>query len=339
MAVHLREADLMKDEPALIALGRSYLGAMDVRRFRWLYHDNPFGRARAWMAFDGRTETPIGMAALFPRRCYVGGAEVLGCVLGDFCVSESYRSLGPAVQLQRACLSLVKLGQFAFCYDFPSTSMVSIYRYLGLEPTHTSVRMVKPLRTHEKVREIVPTRILSRVISKVADFVLALRDRQPSDPEGMEYRLDEKPCSAEYSRLAQRVGSSQGSCTVRSPQYLNWRYRGHPSQQYEFLTGYRGGELQTYCVFTLSEGWAQIADLFGGPDEKVMVGLLKRLVRLLRSRAASRISISVLAGDPRTRLLQSLGFRNRESVPVIGCSPKLSSFGARLLLMHGDRES
>jgi hypothetical protein len=315
------------------------LGATDAHRFRWLYHDNPFGQARAWLAFDGQTEGPIGMAALFPRRGYVGGAEVLGCVLGDFCVSEGYRSLGPAVQLQRACLSLIELGQFAFCYDFPSTAMVSIYRYLGLQPTHTSVRMAKLLRTEKTIREMVPARALSRVISKAADFVLALKDRQAADPEGMEYRLDEQPCSAQYARLAQQVGSSLGSCTVRSPEYLNWRYRQHPTQHYEFLAGYRGGELQTYCVFTLSEGRAQIVDLFGSPDEKKITGLLKRLVRLLRSRGASAISISVLAGDVRTRLLRTLGFRGRESVPVIGCSGKLSNFGPRLLLMHGDRES
>jgi hypothetical protein len=339
MAVHLREANLIDDEAALTALARTYLGGMDSRRFRWLYRENPFGPARAWLAFDGDQEMPIGMAALFPRLGYVGGTEAMGCVLGDFCVSESHRSLGPAIMLQRACLSLIELGQFAFCYDFPSTTMVSVYKYLGLQPTHTSVRMAKLLRTGDKVRQIVPGRLLSGVVSKAADFAIALRDGQPSDPRGVEYRLEEQPCSAEYSRLAERVGSSLGNCTVRGPEYLNWRFREHPSQKYEFLAGYRNGELEAYCVFTLAEDRAEIVDLFGGADHKITTGLLRRLVKLLRSRGAAVVSTSVLASDPRMLLLRNLGFRSRESMPVIGCGAKLSNFGPRLLLMHGDRES
>ena len=49
--------------------------------------------------------------------------------------------------------------------------------------------------------------------------------------------LDSNP---EYRQLAERVGSSLGDCTLRSPDYLNWRYRRHPSQRYEFLAAYRG---------------------------------------------------------------------------------------------------
>jgi hypothetical protein len=120
---------------------------------------------------------------------------------------------------------------------------------------------------------------------------------------------------------------------------LNWRYRQHPSQRYEFLAAYRGGELQSYCVFTLSDGQVGIVDLFGVPDEGSVRGLLTHLVRLVRSRGASAISISVLASDVRAGLLKKLGFWSRESVPVIGFDADRTDFGARLLLMHGDRES
>src|SRR3974390_952369 len=123
MGIRLREADLASDDAALIELVRTNLGQTDTaaQRFQWLYRDNPYGPARAWLAFDG-SGPPVGMCALFPRLAYVNGNEVLGCVLGDFCVSKQYRSLGPAVQLQRACLSAIESGQFSFGYDFPSRS-------------------------------------------------------------------------------------------------------------------------------------------------------------------------------------------------------------------------
>jgi hypothetical protein len=339
MGVYLREADVNQDERLLIAFARNYLEAMDEERFRWLYRDNPAGMARVWLAFNGQAEEPVGMAAVFPRLCYVAGQQVLGCVLGDFCISEKYRSLGPAVQLQRACLSVVRDGEFACCYDFPSSGMLGVYKYLGLRPADQSVRMVKYLKADGRIRKLVPLQSVSGLIFKAADLALALRDRNSSRSNDIEYRLDKEACADEYRRLAERVGSSLGDCTLRSPEYLNWRYRQHPSQRYEFLAAYRGGELQSYCVFTLSDGQVGIVDLFGVPDEGSVRGLLTHLVRLVRSRGASAISISVLASDVRAGLLKKLGFWSRESVPVIGFDADRTDFGARLLLMHGDRES
>jgi hypothetical protein len=337
--VHLREANLVRDEAALVGMTQTYMGATDGHRFRWLYRDGPFGPARVWLAFDGSSPSPLGMAALFPRRGYIGGEEVLGCVLGDFCISEHYRSLGPAIQLQRACLALIESGEFAFSYDFPSKSMLGVYRYMGVNPTDECVRLVKVLRAEDQVREMVAIPVIAKALTAAADFALRLSDKNPAMYDGMEYRLDNQPCSREYLRLAQRIGSSLGSCVLRSPEYLDWRYRRHPFRQYEFLTCHRNGELQAYCVFTLDDERVQIVDLFGSSEEKVLTGLLRCVVRLARNRGKSAISVALLASDPRTRVLRKLGFHSRESAPVVGFGPRVGDCGSKLLLMHGDRES
>jgi hypothetical protein len=340
MGVCIREASLVDDESAIVALVRAHLFAgMDQRRFQWLYRDGPYGAARAWLAFDGKTQEPVGMAALFPRRAVIGGNWAMGCVLGDFCVSEKYRSLGPALQLQRACLSAIASGDFAFCYDFPSTVMVGVYKHLGLAPTHKCVRMVKILRTSDKIRRLIPEGKASRAVAKVADLALALRDSAPSDPPGVEYRLEEQACTPEYSRLANRIGSSLGSCVLRSSQYLNWRYRQHPSAKHEILAAYRDRELLAYCAFTMAERQASVVDLFGVGDDATVLGLLNRLIRLLRSRGAAAIGVAILAHDPRRRALRKMGFWPRESIPVIAWNTNRTNLDPQLLLMHGDRES
>ncbi len=333
MGVSLREADLVQDEDVLVTLGQRYLPAMNAGRFRWLYRENPFGPARVWLALDETSKTPVGMAAVFPRRAYVAGAEVLGCVLGDFCISEHYRSLGPAVQLQRACLSFIKSGEFAFYYDFPSTRMAGVYKYLGVAETDRSLRMVKFLKVDAAVRRLVPSKVVSGVISRGANRVLALRDRVRSTGDSVEYRLSQEQCSEEYSGLARQVGSSLGDCTLRSREYLNWRYRRHPSQRYESLAAYRDGRLQGYCFFLIAENQAFISDLFGTQEQETFDRLLGELSKLLRDRGISAITISVLASDPRLGLLKRLGFWSRESVPVV------TDGGGRFFLMHGDRES
>ena len=88
----------------------------DAARYDWLYLQSPHGPASAWIAVDEGSGETIGVASAFPRRAVLDGAEVLGWVLGDFCIHPEYRTLGPALQLNRACLGAVDRGAAAYCY-------------------------------------------------------------------------------------------------------------------------------------------------------------------------------------------------------------------------------
>src|SRR5215475_7474769 len=123
MNVAIRAANLESDRRSIIdTLSRFLTPLSDDRRFRWLYENNPHGEACAWVAYSADDDTFVGIAAAFPRRIYMNGEEKLSWVLGDFCVDPQYRSLGPALQLQRACLVAAEAAGLAFCYDFPSKS-------------------------------------------------------------------------------------------------------------------------------------------------------------------------------------------------------------------------
>ena len=339
MAPYIREANLQQDKEILSDLAGKYLdGGAHEGRFCWLYQKNPFGPARAWIACEKNGE-PVGMAAVFPRMVHLRDAVAPACVLGDFCVSPRHRSLGPAVQLQRACLALINSGEFAAAYDFPSTAMLGIYRHLGIHPAGELVRLLKPLRVDRQMERFLPSRILSHPAAVAGNFVLEITEHVSSNPPGVEFRLEETPCESEYSQLADRVGSSVGTCTVRSAEYLNWRYWQHPICKYEFLAARRDGELLAFCTFTTSDGIATVTELFGSMDEQAVPSLLQSLIALLRTRSASAVSLPVLATDPRRGWLRKMGFWAREAVPVIGVAPESTNASLQMFLMQGDRES
>jgi hypothetical protein len=279
------------------------------------------------------------MAAVFPRRMYQDSAVVAGCVLGDLCISTKYRSVGPALQLQRACLAFAQSREFAVAYDFPSTTMSRVYEHLGVRPMGKSVRLVKTLRIDDKIERFLPVPILSRAIAAAGNFALTLSGYKASDRAGLDLRLEDAPCSHQYSGLAEQVGSSLGICTVRNAEYLNWRYWRHPRLKYEFLAARRHNELLAYCTFTTADGNATIAELFGSMDKQVVTSLIQELVELLRTRGVATVSMPVLSGDPRTGLLGKLGFWTREAVPVMGFAHEATLSGSQMFLMHGDRES
>jgi hypothetical protein len=341
MAIAIREADIESDRLLLMdALFRYLTPLSDGPRFDWLYRSNPHGQVRAWIAMDRDRDVIVGSAAAFPRRLYVGHREEFVWVLGDFCINDQYRSLGPALQLQRACLSQVDLGTAAFCYDFPSPSMMAVYRRLHISPLAQMVRLAKPLRVDGKIREYFKTPFVARGLSAAGNLLLALIDRRPKESESVTIGLQQGSCGEEFSALARQVGRCYGVCVQRSAEYLNWRYLAHAYRRYELLTARRDGELLAYAFFSQSGDDATLADLFGVQDPTVISALVRRLVVLLRERGMMSVSAPMIESHPWIPLLRSQGFIVREAKPMIVYPTRTSGYGAMSwFFMHGDRDS
>jgi GNAT superfamily N-acetyltransferase len=177
MNFSVRPADLDADRDVLIDLMFRYLTPMSDRpRYDWLYRQNPDGPAQVWVLTDVDRCTIIGSAGIVPRRMYVRGQEKLGAVLVDFWIHPEYRSLGPALQLQRACLAGIDAGRYALYYDFPERSMVAVYRRLGVESSQSMVRMTKLLNLEKKLGKIGRVPLFGRSLVAGANSIIRLLD-------------------------------------------------------------------------------------------------------------------------------------------------------------------
>ena len=218
MPTVIRAADLQRDRNELVEFLALYLNpAADARRFDWLYLHNPHGPARCWVSTHPATDKIVGASAVFPRRILRGDGTIRGCVLGDFCIHPDFRSLGPALHLQRATLAGMQDAGFEFGYDFPSASMLGVYHRLGIQPQDLFVRMAKPLRADRQIGARVKSRIAARGASAVANAVLSSRDVLLRPLGTAEIALHEGPCGEEFTALAKRVGASLGNCIGAPP--------------------------------------------------------------------------------------------------------------------------
>ena len=347
MGVVVRDADLTSDRDHIVDLQKRYLTEhSNNERFEWLYKKNPFGLPRVWVAQESNTSAIIGVAAAFPRSFYIGSNKKTGWVLGDFCISEEYRSLGPAIQLQRACLEGLKHEASTIWYDFPSAKMLAIYKRLKTPPPGKMIRFVRPLRVDRKVRTWVNSRLLQLCLSMVGNTVLDLGHGRVKSFTGLTFARHEGGFGDEFSELAERIGGTGGNCLERTSAYLNWRYRDNPLGCYLLLTARFEGELKGYAVYTETELVATIIDIFGFQEKNVIVGLLDAIVRNVRFRGSETVDVSIIEGHPWIPFLQSGGFRPRETAPVIITDLHLGTVDkttddrqASLLLMQGDRDS
>lgn len=345
MAISVRPADLHTDRSVLIeALSRCLLPQSDGRRFDWLYRKCPHGEARVWIASDGNGSGILGAAAVFPRRMFVGGEIRVGCVLGDFFIMPHFRSLGPAVLLQRACLEAVGSNGPDVCYDFPAGAMIPVYKRLAIESQKLFVRLAKPLRVDQTVQTRVKTRWLAQGLSAISNRILDSRDRRRRQLSDCTLSLHSGLCDDEFTVLARAVSAGYGVCVERSAEYLNWRYRNHFARSYELLTARRAGALLAYAVFTQDAGNAEIVDLFGVQERGVLSDLISGVVALLRQRNAMILSAPMLASHPHVSIFEGIGFYKRETCPVILYPPPSHAAGEpgdtnEWFLMQGDRES
>jgi GNAT superfamily N-acetyltransferase len=345
MNVVIRLANIEADRNVLQeAISKWLSPRADAARFDWLYLGCPHGPARVLIAVDGARGTLVGAAAAFPRRLYVSGSPKEGCVLGDFFVVPEYRSVGPAVQLQRACLSMLSSEAFHAYYDLPAATMVPVYKRLFIEPRDRLVRMAKPLRADRKIRERIKLPVVARGVRAAANQVLKIKNRASAKPHICQIAIQENGCGEEFDALARSCSETYGVCTQRTAAYLNWRYRNHFARRFQMLVARRRGRLLAYCVFACEGEDAEIVDLFGVNESSVLIELTKAAAAHAYRQGAITVSANVLASHPSVQIFEKLGFRGRESCPVMHSCPALSgttqgSMVSNWFLMGGDRES
>jgi hypothetical protein len=345
MGIIIRPADIDKDQEIIVDTLLRYLTpTSDNRRYDWMYKNNVYGPAKAWLAVNNENGEIVGACAAFPRNLVAGERDVRAYVLGDFCISDRYRSLGPALQLQRACLAEMNSGKIALYYDFPSDAMMAVYRRLNIEPAGMFLRLVMPLRVDRRVRQGVRNLGLADGLSAIGNLVLRIRNYRFPPRRGLTASLHRDGCSGEFSALAARSRSHRWVCVHRTAEYLNWRYLAHPNTRYEILTARTQGTLSAYAVFTQAGEDAVIVDAFGTDQGMVIRALLSELVSILNRRRVVTLSVWLLEAHPWRSLFRKLGFVERESRPVIihaPCGPPLGAeqgIARDWFLMQGDRD-
>lgn len=345
MSNKIRPAELDVDRPLITdLLTRNLSPNAGGPRFDWLYLQNPHGSARAWVVIEESTGKGIGAAAAFPRRLSIDGSTCLGYVLGDFCIDQQYRSLGLALQLQRACVQHIGATSCTLGYDFPSDRMMAIYRRMQIAPRDQMVRWSKPLRVDRKLRELVKSVRLAGNLAVPINKLLAWKDHAFMSNCGWSIAEHKGDCDEEFTELTCAVRSDYGICVERSAQYLNWRYLRHPVVRHELLTARCENALMGYVVFSQTGEDAKIVDLFGVGDATMWTALVAQVVARLHARGVVTVSAPALATNPWARLLKKWGFHQRERSPiVIYVSEKMNLPSKDLtfpwFLTDGDRES
>jgi hypothetical protein len=280
MTISVRPVHQESDNQEFLTILQANLPSLPhACRFKWLYCDNPDGPAWSWFALQGSPEQVIGVTSVFPRSMWIAGKLKMCGQVGDFAVSASHRSLGPAVLLQRATFDPVNKGELAFCYDCPPHQAgMSTFRRLGIQANCKIHRYALPVRVDSQLRK----RLGAASVVPAAAGNLLLRLHRLSAPKtnakDLEVSDHQGTFGEEFSQLDETVKGPNTIRGCRSAALLNWRYRDNPLQQYEILTARRKGELIAFAVLRITDEVVTIVDLFGTKLHEAAFSLVAAIV-------------------------------------------------------------
>jgi hypothetical protein len=336
VGILIREADLDHELPLLTdTVNAAFGSSVSAERFRWLYLDNPDGRAVAWFAIDDGTGAIAGCTAVSPRRVQVGGREVVAWNCGDFSIAARYRTMGAAVKLRRAARDAIDAGQSSFLYAHPNDRMLAVHLRVGHTPLAKMRRYAKPLRLATG----------STVVNRVGSVLLRGLGREVLVRLRHDVELIESgPFPADIDDVYQRAKGRLGTVVVRDRTYLNWRFQCNPEQKTETLITRSGGGASAYVTFAVQQRVVLVKDWLAA-DEDARDQIFAALLREARRRAALSATVIALETHPDVPALRRLGFmlRPEESTAVTYASedhpvrPEVMD-ASRWYMTSGDRD-
>lgn len=311
MSLRTRTVDFVADREELLSvLQRNLRDVSHEARFSWLYLDNPAGQAHCWFLCDDHGSA-VGVASLVRRATWMGETSATCGQVADFGIDPSFRSLGPAIKLQRCTFEPVLQGELAFCYDCPPHDLgMAMFDRLGLKETCRMQGYVKLLRADRQLEKRLGASA-GKMAAAITNPLLRLRSSRATASGRLDFNSYTEEFTDEFSALDRAARTSDTIRNRRSAEDLNWRFRRNPLQRFEVLIARVQGELLGYLIYSVVGNDAYIFDLFGRELCEVGPGLLNALTEILHDRAVQTIRAQLTKGSPSVAIFAKAGFSFR----------------------------
>jgi GNAT superfamily N-acetyltransferase len=242
------------DRPHILTAVQLLMPGVEVeRRHRWLYEDNPHGRALTWLATDDATGEVAGVTSLFMRRIVAGGRDVLGALGGDGFVHPKFRRRGIATAMHGVARDAMRDRGIEVMFGTPHEGNVTPLAQHQTRDVFEIVRYTRPVGCGAFG---LPRRLdrLARALLRPRRGRLSLERLQARDR-----RVDE---------LWERTRPELAIAAVRDARFYDWRFRCSPrhDEQPEPMIVLDGGRPIAACALERAERRLRVYDLLAPYD-------------------------------------------------------------------------
>jgi hypothetical protein len=290
----------------LISLSESVYGALpdgsNENYYRWLYHENPTGRAITGTAETGNEL--VGHYALIPFPIWYDGACVTAGLGVRSLTRIDFQGRGIFARLV-TMVNEVAASQGVYCtYVVPSRLADPWFRkLLRFEEASQVSLWIRPLRFAPLDRWLPEWAQFTNVLLKAVDFGVAPVMRAwiaRRNPYGLEVRRV-RQFGLEFDALWENAKNDLRFSTHRTSRHLNWRFSNRSTREYVSWGAYDRGRLVAYIVSRIRElpehpgvKMGVIADLFGRRDPKGTSGVALLVGQALQWLSDKNVSLCMM---------------------------------------------
>lgn len=321
------------------AMGESPINRKTTELWDWKHRRNPFGLSEGCYAWDAEREIVLGTRPLMQWR-FVGpsGDPIPALRAVDTATRAEFRRQGTFSSLTSCAIASSRERGAAFVFNTPNSKSLPGYLKLGWKEVARWPVYFKVLRpeTFSSRHEKSPSEGLPRWRSVFGAEFLTWKEFRDVYGDSLRASL------ADWETRRAGVGYR----TIRSLEYLDWRFGAHPFVTYGVYPLVDRGGLAAFAIVrpNLRSGLkeAVLVEVFArAPDPELLTGLLKTSIASL---GADYAIAHFGEGSPEKRALLDSGFATRhgQSIPFAvrclrGTEPAAQSAG-QWDLSFGDLE-
>lgn len=300
-------ADTEDEKLDILDLTKKTFGDVDIADsayFDWQYRDNPNGKAIILLARDDDSNNIlVGTNTIIPLKLIVDGEIITSSLACNVQVHHNYRKKQLFSNLLSAMPDSALAHDINSLFAIPNDNSFKAFINEGsIEITHLPL-LIKPIK-------------LSRYFSSPLKQILRPFDifwKSTNIFSGIDEYDD--IFDESFENLAKKTSKRVSVMNSRKKEFLNWRYKNHPTQKYQVFTLKENNELFGYIITKIhyigKKKIGIILDYMVDSDYKNRTELKNLIYKAISNFWENDVSIAITTsrnGLLENQLLRSCGF-------------------------------
>jgi hypothetical protein len=298
--------DTEDEKQEILNLTKKIFGDVEINDplyFDWQYRDNPNGKALVLLARDDLTNLIVGTNTIVPMKLIVDDEIITSSLACNVQVHPDYRKKRIFSKLLSSMPNKALASNIKSLFAIPNDNSFHAFINEGsVEITHLPL-LIKPIK-------------LSKYFGNPLKQILKPFDifwKNNNIFSGIDEFYDNFDDS--FENLAKKTSKRVLVMNSRKKEFLNWRYKNHPTQKYQILTLKENNELIGYIITKIhyieKKKIGVILDYMVDSDykdEKKLKNLIHKSITNFWNNDVSIVIATSRNGLLENRLLRSCGF-------------------------------
>jgi hypothetical protein len=316
MNYRVYQADLDRDKEVILGFwNNNHSKALD-QKFHWMYMGNPAGRAVVFLLEHVESKVTVGMVAFFKRGFQIGKRFCCGGVVGDLFVDREHRTMGPALMLHRAVVSLTRAGEVELIYGFPNDVADPILKRVGYHNIGALARMVKPLKSASYLSRRNYPEVLNKLLRPLLDCCLKLTFIELFHHLNSDYAFNEvETIDDRFDHFWAECKKKYIVAGDRSASYLRWKHLKDPDDSNRVFACFNRDEsaVKGYIVYRFEDRSVEVRDFVTMDDREGINALMLSFLQHIRKTPAESVIVNTMDNQSVMLMLSRFGFRRRDT--------------------------